>query len=76
MICVDINCPYGRSFLVSTWYRAPNSDIDLFNEWDTFFQKCDAESKILLLVRDLNCDIMKGSLDLHTRQPQFFTLKN
>ena len=45
--------------------------MDLFNECGTFFQRCDAESKELLLVGDLNCDVTKVSPDLHTRQLQF-----
>ena len=32
MICVEINLPYNRSFLVSTWYRPPSAAIDLFEE--------------------------------------------
>ena len=32
MVCAGINRPHSKSFLVCTWYRPPNSDMDLFNE--------------------------------------------
>ena len=45
--------------------------MDLFNECEIFFQRCDAESRELILVGDLNCDVSKVSLDPHTRQLSF-----
>jgi len=71
MVCVDISRPHSKSFLVCTWYRPPNSDMNLFNEFETFFQRCDAESRALILLGDLNCDVSKVSLDPHTRQLTF-----
>lgn len=68
MVCAEINRPHSKSFLVCTWYRPPNSDMDLFNECEIFFQRCDADSRELILVGDLNCDVSKVSLDPHTRQ--------
>ena len=59
MVSAEINRPHSRSFLVCTWYRPPNSDMDLFNECEIFFQRCDAESRELILVGDLNCDVSK-----------------
>ena len=45
MICVEINLPYNRSFLVSTWYRPASAAIDLFEEYSSFIEKCDCENK-------------------------------
>ena len=67
-VCAEINRPHSKRFLVYTWYRPPNSDMELFNECEIFFQRCDAESRELILVGDLNCDVSKVSLDPHTRQ--------
>ncbi len=36
MICIEINKPHNKSFLVSTWYRAPNSQSALFDEYEAF----------------------------------------
>ena len=68
MVCAEINRPHSKSFLACTWYRPPNSDMDIFNECKIFFQRCDADSRELILVGDLNCDVSKVSLDPHTRQ--------
>ena len=32
MVCLEINLPRSRSFLVSTWYRPPSAEMQLFNE--------------------------------------------
>ena len=71
MVYAEINRPHSKSFLVCTWYRPPNSDMNLFNECKIFFQRCDTESRELILVGDLNCDVSKVSLDPHTRQLSF-----
>ena len=33
IICLEINLPYNRSFLVSTWYRPPSANIKLFEDY-------------------------------------------
>ena len=57
MVFAKINRQHSKSFLVCTWYRPSNSDMDLFNECEIFFQRCDAVSRELILVGDLNCDV-------------------
>ena len=71
MVCSEINRSHSKSFLVYTWYRPPNSDMDLFNDGEIFFHRCDAESRELILVGDLNCDVNKVLLDPHTRKLSF-----
>ena len=71
MVCAEINRPHSKSLLVCTWYRPPDSDMNLFNECEIFFHRCDTESRELILVGDLNCDVSKVSLDPHTRQLSF-----
>ena len=74
MIIIEISQPHSKPFIVSAFYRPSNSDLDLFNECDLFFKKCDSEDKELLLVGDLNCDYMKLPPDSHTRRLQFLCL--
>jgi hypothetical protein len=45
MICVEISRLHSRSFLVNSWYRPPNSESYLFDEYKIFLQKCDLENK-------------------------------
>ena len=66
MICIEINQPFNRSFLVSTWYRPPNSSTDVFDAYDIFLLNCDAENKELILLGDINCDVAKSPPEAHT----------
>ena len=40
MICIEIFRPFNKSFLVSTWYRPPNSSLNLFKDFEAFVQNC------------------------------------
>jgi hypothetical protein len=53
MVCIEI-C--RKSFLISAWCRPPNSNTDLFDSFEMFINKCEIESKELLVLRDLYCD--------------------
>ena len=41
MICIAISKPYGKSFIVSPWYRPPHSSPDLFDLFERLLSKCD-----------------------------------
>jgi exonuclease III len=66
MVCIEINQPFNRTFLVSTWYRPPNSRTDVFDSYDIFLLNCDAENKELILLGDINCDVAKSLPEAHT----------
>jgi hypothetical protein len=51
MICIEICKPRSRPFPISAWYRPPNSEMKLFDFFEIFLSKCDAESKPYFLVR-------------------------
>ncbi len=68
MVCIEICRKYGKPFLISAWYRPPNSNIDLFDSFEMFINKCEIESKELLVLGDLNCDWNKTPLDSHTQK--------
>ena len=59
MICIEVRRPHKTAFLVSAWYRPPNSSNDVFNEFDLFLCKCDLENKELMVVGDINSDFAK-----------------
>ena len=66
MLCVEINKKFSRPFLISTWYRPPNSEVDLFNNFELFLLKCDMEDKEMILMGNLNCDLKRSLPDQHT----------
>ena len=69
--CVEITRPCSKPFLVSTWYRPPNSNLQVFDKFEIFLRKCDLENKELILLGELNCDISKSPPDAHTRRLKF-----
>ena len=32
MVCIEVSRPYNKSFPIGTWYKPPNSNLDLFDE--------------------------------------------
>ena len=73
MICVEIMKPHNGSFLVSSWYRPPNSNVDLFNDFESFPQDCETMDYELYVMEDLNCNTDKFSPDHNTRKLLFLT---
>ena len=48
MICIEIERPHSKPFLLSAWYRPPNSELNIINEYELFLFKCDSESKEMI----------------------------
>lgn len=63
LIAVEISKPNGKPFIISTWYRPPNSTIDIFREFENFLINVDSEGKETLLAGDINCDLAINTND-------------
>ena len=50
MSCVETIGTDNRSFLVSLWYRPPNSATHLFDCYEYFIQKCDVENREVIII--------------------------
>ena len=66
-LCIQIQKPNSKPFLVATWYRPPNSNVDKFNYFETFIDMLDAENVEYYLLGDLNCDLGTPDLDSNSR---------
>jgi hypothetical protein len=66
--CIEISKRFCASFIVSSWYRPPNSELELFDNLELFLFKCDLENKELILVGDMNCDFSKMPSDPHSHR--------
>ena len=62
-LTVEINKPHSRPFLVSTWYRPPNSPPDLFDDFENLISKIDGSNRELYLVGDMNTNLLPGVAD-------------
>ena len=43
-LCILVNKPRAKPFLISTWYRPPNSPVVKFNFFETLLGKLDSEN--------------------------------
>ena len=66
-LCIQIQKPNSKPFLVATWYRPPNSNVDKFNYFETFIDMLDAENVEYYLLGDLNCDLGSPDLESNSR---------
>ena len=62
-LTVEIIKPRSRPFLVSTWYRPPNSPPDILNEFENLIGKIDGLNLELYLVGDFNINMLPGAAD-------------
>ncbi|CAH3178322.1 unnamed protein product [Porites lobata] len=65
-LTVKISKPRSKPFLVSTWYRPPQSSPGLFSTFERIIDKTDAENLELYLMGDLNIAIYYRRLSVTT----------
>ena len=59
LICVEIQPPKCKSYLVVSWYRPPSDPVDSFNKMEKVLSYLDREGKEIILLGDTNCDLTK-----------------
>ncbi|CAH3198891.1 unnamed protein product, partial [Porites evermanni] len=57
-LCTEIQKPRAKPFLISNWYRPPNSPIELFDKFEVLLAKIEAENVESNIIGDINCDMM------------------
>ena len=62
-LCIEIRKPRSKPFLVTTWYRPPDSPVDKFNYFETLVGRLDAENVEYYLMGDLNCNFGSTVMD-------------
>ena len=62
-ICLEIQKPRSKPFVVATWYRPPDSPIGIFSPSETLIGKLDSENIEYFLMGDLNCDMIATRYD-------------
>ena len=63
LICIEVQPPKNKPFLVIVWYRPPSSPVCSFNELEHVLSYLDQEGKEIILVGDTNCDLAKTKAD-------------
>ena len=62
LICIEIEPPKCRSFLVVAWYRPPSEPVGSFDKLDQILNFLDREGKEIILLGDTNCDLSKHAV--------------
>ena len=57
LLCIEVQPSKCRPFLVTTWYRPPNSPVVMFNKAEKVLSDLDKEAKEMILMGDTNCDL-------------------
>ena len=65
-LCVEIRRPKTKPFLVSTWYRPPNSPINLFVDFKAILEKIESLNIESYILGDFNCNVATASPDGYT----------
>ena len=65
-LCVQISKPKVKPFLVSTWYRPPNSSIHLFEKFQDLLDKVESLGIENNIIGDLNCNVSANGVDNNT----------
>ena len=58
MLSMEVRKLSPKPFVITTWYRPPNSAVDLFSHLDILLRKLDAENIEHYLMGDVNCDLL------------------
>ena len=66
LICIEIEPPKSKSFIVLAWYKPPSDLVSVFNRLEIAISYLDRENKELLLLGDTNCDLSNRLAGLST----------
>jgi len=65
-LCLEIQQPRSKPFVVVTWYRPPDSPIGIFSSFEHLIGILDLENFEYYLMGDLNCDMIATRYDNDT----------
>ena len=63
LICVEIQQPKSKFYLVVSWYRPPSDPVDSVNRMEKVLSYLDREGKEIIPLGDTNCDLIKRAPD-------------
>ena len=57
ILCIEVEPPNSRSFLVLAWYRPPSDPVVSLDKLEKVLSFLDKEGKEIILLGDTNCDL-------------------
>ena len=73
ILTVEIKKPKSKPFLVTTWYRPPDSKVEIFDKFESELLKLDQEDKESIIMGDTNCNLLSQSFDHKAEHLKFIT---
>ena len=61
MLSIEVRKLSTKPFVITTWYRPPNSSVDLFSHLDILLRKLDTENIEHYLMGDINCYLLSDN---------------
>ena len=65
-LCIEIRKHCSKPFIVATWYRPPDSLVEIFNPFESLVGKLDSLGVEYYLLGDFNCNMISNT-DNNTR---------
>ena len=62
LICVEVQPPKSKSYIVIAWYRPPSDPVDSFNKLETNLLYLDQEGKEIILLGDTTVILVRKLL--------------
>ena len=59
---IKVYIKFAKPLVVSTWYRPPSSDVEIFNLYERFLSFIDTMNCDIILTGDVNCDLLAKPL--------------
>ena len=66
-IGIKVIKPKAKSFIVSTWYRPPRSNVDAMKDFKLLVQRIESLGLEVNILGDLNCNVAACPLESHTK---------
>ncbi len=70
-ICLNITQQNAKNTLLVVLYIPPNLPISWFDKYGMLLYKLEAENKEFDVSENLNCDLLKNSIETHTKHLMF-----
>jgi hypothetical protein len=68
-ICIEIKKSRIKPFLLSSWYRAPDLNVEIFDYFEIFgLRKAEQENKDIIITGDHNCNLFSAEENTQTKK--------
>ncbi len=66
-LCIKIQKPKSKPFIVGTWYRPPSSTTDIMNKFELLIKKLETLDTEINIIGDFNCDVSASPFNAPTK---------